>query len=133
MPAIHDYWLIIMGLAFALAMTLWLGLVFYAGRHPGGKATEHKLRGEVTGTIFEASEGGRQVMPDRSARPASPAGAVPGPRREPEQEPAGTGSRPEPAGTGAQQQPAGTGARQQPAGTGARQQSAGTGSKTART
>jgi len=77
--AIHNYWLGIMALSFALALTLWIGLVFYAGRHPGGKAQESWPHREVMGGSFSANEGGRQVMPD----PVRP----PEPEPEPEQGP----------------------------------------------
>jgi hypothetical protein len=76
--AIHNYWLGIMAVAFVLALVLWISLVFYAERHPGGQAQEHRPRGEVTGGSFIAAEGGRQVTPDprkapsrQSVRPAA--------------------------------------------------------------
>jgi hypothetical protein len=62
--AIHNYWLGIMALAFALALTTWISLVFMAGRHPGGKAQESWPHRDVMGGAFSAREGGRQVTPD---------------------------------------------------------------------
>jgi hypothetical protein len=76
--AIHNYWLGIMALAFALALAAWIGLVFYANRHPGGKAQESWPHRDVIGGSFAAREGGRQVMPDPLEPPAP----------EPEPEPA---------------------------------------------
>jgi hypothetical protein len=58
-----------MALAFVLALVLWISLVFYAERHPGGQAQEHRPRGDVTGGSFIAAEGGRQVMPDPRKAP----------------------------------------------------------------
>jgi hypothetical protein len=68
--AIHNYWLGIMALAFVLALVLWISLVFYAERHPGGQAQEHTPRGDVTGGSFIAAEGGRQVTPDPRKAPS---------------------------------------------------------------
>lgn len=62
--AIHNYWLGIMALAFALAVTTWIGLVFWANRHPGGKAQESWPHRDVMGGAFSARQGGRQVTPD---------------------------------------------------------------------
>ena len=71
--AIDNYWLGIMALAFALALTTWIGLVFMASRHPGGKAQESWPRREVMGGSFAAREGGRQVSPDPRVPPESEA------------------------------------------------------------
>jgi cell division septation protein DedD len=109
--AIHNYWLGIMALSFAVALATWIGLVFFAGRHPGGQAQESWPRRDVMGGSFTASEGGRQVMPDPvgsaeaesepGERPAeqvpaapSPAARAPAPREPVEPEP-----KPEPAQT----------------------------------
>lgn len=62
--AIHNYWLGIMALSFAVAIAVWIGLVFNAGRHPGGKAQESWPHRDVMGGAFFAREGGRQVTPD---------------------------------------------------------------------
>jgi hypothetical protein len=103
--AIHNYWLAIMALSFALAMTLWIGLVFYANRHPGGKAQESWPHRDVMGGSFEARQGGRQVMPDPTSPPEpqpepgpepeatvpaapKPTPPMPAPRESPESEPA---------------------------------------------
>ena len=58
-----NYWLGIMALAFAIAMALWIVLVFWAGRVKH-KVHENSPRREVIGGSFEAHEGGRQVVPD---------------------------------------------------------------------
>jgi hypothetical protein len=71
--AIHNYWLGIMALAFALAVTTWIGLVFWAGRHPGGQAQESWPHRDVMGGAFSAKEGGRQVAPDPRVSPESEA------------------------------------------------------------
>lgn len=92
-PAIHNYWLGIMALAFALAMVAWIGLVFLADRHPHGFQQDTTERREVAGGSFVARDGGRQVVPDP---------------REPMQEPSAGDREPEPA---ASKDPAETGAR----------------------
>jgi len=69
--AIHNYWLGIMALAFALALTTWISLVFMASRHPGGKAQESWPHRDVMGGAFSAREGGRQVTPDPRLPPES--------------------------------------------------------------
>ncbi|HVB45144.1 MAG TPA: hypothetical protein VNF47_20910 [Streptosporangiaceae bacterium] len=60
----QNYWIGIMAIAFALALVLWLTLVFRANRHPHGMGQGTSPRREVLGGSFEAREGGRQVMPD---------------------------------------------------------------------
>src|SRR5258708_27633285 len=67
--AIHNYWLGIMALAFALAIATWIGLVFRANRHPGGKAQESWPHRDVMGGAFSAMQGGRQVTPDPRVSP----------------------------------------------------------------
>lgn len=62
--AIHNYWLGIMALAFVLAVTTWIGLVFWANRHPAGKLQDSSPRRDVMGGAFSARQGGRQVVPD---------------------------------------------------------------------
>ena len=71
--AIDNYWLGIMALAFALALTTWIGLVFMASRHPGGKAQESWPHRDVMGGAFSAMQGGRQVVPDPRVPPQSEA------------------------------------------------------------
>jgi hypothetical protein len=59
-----NYWLGIMAVAFAAALTVWIGLVFMADRprpRPPQDSTPHR---DVIGGAFTAHEGGRQVMPD---------------------------------------------------------------------
>jgi hypothetical protein len=64
-----NYWLGIMAVAFAAAMALWITLVFRAGRSaPHRQQQEAGPHREVMGGAFDASEGGRQVMPDPGAR-----------------------------------------------------------------
>lgn len=70
---IHNYWLGIMALAFALAVTTWISLVFWANRHPGGKAQESWPHRDVMGGSFSAMQGGRQVTPDPRVPPQSEA------------------------------------------------------------
>ena len=85
--AIHNYWLGIMALSFALAVTLWILLVFNASRHPGGKRQESWPHRDVIGGSFSAREGGRQVMPDPVRPPETEAEAPMPPRpRAPEPE-----------------------------------------------
>ncbi|HWF81777.1 MAG TPA: hypothetical protein VN695_14445 [Streptosporangiaceae bacterium] len=69
--AIHNYWLGIMALAFVLAMTLWICLVLWANKHPGGKVQESWPHRDVIGGAFSAREGGRQVTPDPRVPPES--------------------------------------------------------------
>jgi hypothetical protein len=76
--AIHNYWLGIMALAFALAIVAWIGLVFNAGRHPSGRRQESWPHREVMGGSFTAFEGGRQVMPEPAKSP-EPEATSPGP------------------------------------------------------
>jgi len=59
----HNYWIPIMAVAFVLAMGIWLLLLFNADRHPAHKPQESLPHREVIGGEFEASEGGRQLMP----------------------------------------------------------------------
>src|SRR5215469_10469886 len=96
--AIHNYWLGIMALAFALAT--WISLVFLASRHPGGKAQESWPHREVIGGAFSAREGGRQVTPDPRVPPEAESEAgtqervparPPAPRQSPE---TGVGAEP---------------------------------------
>jgi hypothetical protein len=88
-----NYWLGIMAVAFALALTVWISLVFWAGRNTPRRPEDPLPPREIIGGVFEARRGGRQVMPDprepivhvdeaaeeRStpARPAGPARPAP--------------------------------------------------------
>ncbi len=63
-PAVHNYWLGIMALAFAIAIVAWIGLVFWADRHPHGYQQDTTTSREVMGGSFVARDGGRQVVPD---------------------------------------------------------------------
>jgi len=59
----HNYWLGIMAAAFALAMVVWIALVFNADRHPRSREQDSEPHREVIGGEFEARAGGRQLMP----------------------------------------------------------------------
>ena len=59
-----NYWLGIMAVAFAGAMTLWIVLVFWAGRKTPDRPEVPLPPREIVGGAFEARRGGRQVMPD---------------------------------------------------------------------
>ena len=71
--AIPNYWLGIMALAFVIAIAVWISLVFWANRHPGGQIQEPWPRRDVIGGAFSAREGGRQVTPDPRLPPESEA------------------------------------------------------------
>ncbi len=60
---LHNYWLGIMAVAFAVTLAAWIALVFNADRHPGGRQQEHQPMREVMGGEFVAKEGGRQLVP----------------------------------------------------------------------
>lgn len=60
----HGYMLAIMAVCLAGALALWLALVFMAGRNPSRRPQQNWPHREVVGGTFEASRGGRQVMPD---------------------------------------------------------------------
>jgi hypothetical protein len=85
--AIPNYWLGIMALAFAVALAIWISLVFWAERHPGGRTQPPPPR-EVIGGMFVAKDGGRQVMPDPreppEPTPLPPTPPVPEQRESPE-------------------------------------------------
>jgi hypothetical protein len=52
----------------AVMLTVWIGGCFYANAHPQHK--RHKLpRYEVSGGVFQARDGGRQLMPLPGERP----------------------------------------------------------------
>jgi hypothetical protein len=59
-----NYWLGIMAAAFAIAMTVWISLVFWAGRKSPGRPQVPLPPREIVGGAFEARQGGRQLMPD---------------------------------------------------------------------
>jgi hypothetical protein len=63
MHSFPNYWLGIMAAAFAIALAIWIGLVFNADRHPHGYSRLPKTRGDVVGGSFTATQGGRQVTP----------------------------------------------------------------------
>jgi|SRR6185437_11827905 len=91
MQSFPNYWLGIMAAAFAIGMAVWIGLVFYADRHPHGYGQQSWQRGEVTGGSFKAAQGGRQVTPHPGETPdpmpgdAQPPFVPPAPRQPPEQ------------------------------------------------
>ena len=59
-----NYWLGIMAVAFAGAMTVWIVLVFWAGRNIPKRPQDPLPPREIIGGVFQARRGGRQVMPD---------------------------------------------------------------------
>jgi hypothetical protein len=59
-----NYWLGIMAVAFAGALTVWIMLVFRADRKSSDRPQAPVPPREVIGGSFEARRGGRQVMPD---------------------------------------------------------------------
>jgi hypothetical protein len=73
---LHNYWLGIMAGAFAIALAVWIFLVFNADRHPQGRAQNSLPHREVMGGEFEARDGGRQLMP-HPGQPREPAGVEP--------------------------------------------------------
>jgi len=62
-----NYWLGIMAVAFAAALTVWIGLVFRADKPRPGPPQDSTPHRDVIGGAFTAREGGRQVMPDPGA------------------------------------------------------------------
>ncbi|HET7013418.1 MAG TPA: hypothetical protein VFI65_05890 [Streptosporangiaceae bacterium] len=99
MQSFPNYWLGVMAAAFAIGLAIWIGLVFWADRHPHGYSHEPNQRGEVTGGSFTAAQGGRQVTPHPGETPEPVPGDAPepfvppAPRQSPEQ------VEPEPART----------------------------------
>src|SRR5215472_2403961 len=61
MPA---YWLGIMAVVLAIALAAWITLVLGADRKIPDKPRESPPPREIVGGIFQATRGGRQVMPD---------------------------------------------------------------------
>ena len=59
-----NYWLPIMAVAFAGAVALWITLVFMADRKQSHPTEVPPPPREIAGGMFEARQGGRQVMPD---------------------------------------------------------------------
>ena len=59
-----NYWLAIMAVAFAGALTVWIALVFMADRKQSHPTEVPPPQREIVGGMFEARLGGRQVMPD---------------------------------------------------------------------
>lgn len=58
------YWLGIMAAGLAIALAIWITLVMRADRQVPDKPPERPPPREIVGGVFEASRGGRQVMPD---------------------------------------------------------------------
>ena len=61
MPA---YWLGIFALVVAIALAVWITLVLQADRKAPEKPQAEPPPREIVGGIFQASRGGRQLMPD---------------------------------------------------------------------
>jgi hypothetical protein len=59
-----NYWLGIMAVAFAGAITVWILLVFRADRKIPDRPEDPLPPREIIGGAFQARRGGRQVMPD---------------------------------------------------------------------
>jgi hypothetical protein len=59
-----NYWLGIMAVAFAVALTVWISLVFWAGRKTPDRPEDPLPSREIIGGAFEARQRGRQLMPD---------------------------------------------------------------------
>jgi len=87
-----NYWLGVMAAAFAIALTVWISLVFWAGRRTPDRPEVPLPPREIVGGAFQARQGGRQLMPDPlepivhdetsedlpwAARPAGPTPAAP--------------------------------------------------------
>lgn len=64
MVDVQGYWLAIMAVALAATLAVWITLVFRADKSNGGRQQENSPHREVVGGTFEATHGGRQVMPD---------------------------------------------------------------------
>jgi hypothetical protein len=58
---------IIIPVVIAVALAVWIALVAYASRHPGGKNQKREPRTEVSGGVFEGDP--RQQMPHRDDVP----------------------------------------------------------------
>jgi hypothetical protein len=54
---------IVMPIVIALALALWISLVYYASFHPRWKHQHRPPRTEVAGGAFEATHSGRQLEP----------------------------------------------------------------------
>jgi hypothetical protein len=68
--------LIVMPIVIALALAFWISLVYYASTHPQWKHHTRPPRTDAAGGVFEATHGGRQLMPIWG----EPADAIPHPR-----------------------------------------------------
>jgi hypothetical protein len=68
--------LIVMPIVIALALAFWISLVYYASFHPRWKHHAGPRRTDAAGGVFEATHGGRQLMPIWG----EPGDAVPPPR-----------------------------------------------------
>jgi hypothetical protein len=55
--------LIVMPIVIAGCLTFWIVLVYYASFHPGWKHHANPRRTDAAGGVFEATHGGRQLMP----------------------------------------------------------------------
>lgn len=63
---------IVLPIVIAIALGTWLGLLFFANRHPHQGRYSKELPTEVRGGSFHANEGGRQVMPIPDHAPRVP-------------------------------------------------------------
>ena len=55
--------LIVMPIVIAVCLAFWISLVLYASLHPGWKHHAKPPRTDAAGGVFEATRGGRQLMP----------------------------------------------------------------------
>lgn len=54
---------IVLPIVIFLALSTWLGMLFYANAHPHRGRYQRRLPTEVQGGAFQAVESGRQLMP----------------------------------------------------------------------
>jgi hypothetical protein len=69
--------LIVMPIVIALALAFWISLVYYASFHPRWKHHGRAPKTDAAGGVFEATHGGRQLMPIWG----EPGDAIPPPRQ----------------------------------------------------
>ncbi len=55
--------LIVMPIVIAVVLAFWISLVYYATAHPRWKHHARRPRTDAAGGVFEATHGGRQLMP----------------------------------------------------------------------
>jgi hypothetical protein len=95
MPA---YWLGLFALGVAIALAVWITLVLQADRKSPDKPQAEPPHREIVGGIFQASRGGRQVMPDPNEPIVHDVGVGGAEQPTPEQR-SGSSDAPAPVGT----------------------------------